>query len=275
MTLKKMFLLTMSVMLGLTACGGQASKAEEPADDGLLQFSDPTDEMPRVTLHTTMGDIKLVLYPSEAPKAVENFVTHCKEGYYDGLIFHRIIKNFMLQGGDPKGTGTGGESIWGAPFEDEFTDRVHNFRGALSMANSGPNSNGSQFFIVQSNQTITAEQADQIMFQMEYNQMERQVYEAQMEGKSPASLNALVDSLNAQLRTMQTEGLSEEQRARYADAIAKYQEVGGTPWLDYKHTVFGHVIEGMDIVDAIAAVETNAQDKPLTPVVIESVTVEE
>lgn len=97
-------------------------------------------------LHTSAGDIKLILFPKKAPKAVENFVTHAKNGYYDGTIFHRVIKQFMIQGGDPDGNGTGGTSIWNREFEDEFTDLKHD-RYTLSMANAGPNTNGSQFFI--------------------------------------------------------------------------------------------------------------------------------
>lgn len=100
-------------------------------------------------INTTMGTIEIRLFPSEAPKAVENFITHAKNGYYDGLIFHRVIKDFMIQGGDPTGTGRGGESIWGSAFEDEFSDCLCNLKGSLSMANAGKNTNGSQFFIVQ------------------------------------------------------------------------------------------------------------------------------
>ncbi|MDE5994015.1 MAG: peptidylprolyl isomerase, partial [Oscillospiraceae bacterium] len=96
------------------------------------------------TIITNMGEIKIKLFPEYAPKAVENFVTHAQEGYYNGLIFHRVINNFMIQGGDPNGTGTGGESIWGEPCEDAFTPELHNLRGALSMANAGPSTNGSQ-----------------------------------------------------------------------------------------------------------------------------------
>ncbi|MBE6183043.1 MAG: peptidylprolyl isomerase, partial [Bacillus sp. (in: Bacteria)] len=103
-----------------------------------------------VEMHTNMGKIKIKLFPELAPKTVENFVKHSENGYYDGLIFHRVINGFMIQGGDPSGNGTGGESIYGAPFEDEFTPQLFNLRGALSMANAGPNTNGSQFFIVQS-----------------------------------------------------------------------------------------------------------------------------
>ena len=101
-------------------------------------------------MHTNMGDVEIKLFPEHAPKTVENFTTHAKNGYYNGLIFHRVIKDFMIQGGDPTGTGMGGESIWGNSFEDEFTPKLHNLRGALCMANAGPNTNGSQFFIVQS-----------------------------------------------------------------------------------------------------------------------------
>ena len=103
---------------------------------------------PIAVLQTNQGDIELELRPDLAPKTVENFTTHIKNGYYDGVIFHRIIKNFMIQGGDPTGTGRGGESIWGPRFEDEFTTKAQfNRVGVLAMANAGPNTNGSQFFI--------------------------------------------------------------------------------------------------------------------------------
>jgi len=101
-----------------------------------------------VVFETTQGNIELKMYEDKAPKAVENFVTHVQNGYYDGLIFHRVIKNFMIQGGDPTGTGRGGESIWGEPFEDEFAPNlVFDRAGLLAMANRGRNTNGSQFFI--------------------------------------------------------------------------------------------------------------------------------
>ena len=95
-------------------------------------------------MKTTLGDIKILLFPDAAPKAVENFTTHAKNGYYTGIIFHRVIPDFMIQGGDPTGTGRGGESIWGKSFEDEFSVDYHNIRGALSMANAGPSTNGSE-----------------------------------------------------------------------------------------------------------------------------------
>lgn len=177
-------------------------------------------------IHTTMGDISVKFFPEQAPKAVENFLTHAKNGYYNGIIFHRVIPDFMIQGGDPTGTGMGGESIWGRPFPDEFSRELFNLRGALSMANSGPNTNGSQFFIVQ------ASSVDPRMMQQV-----RQVYPE--------------------------------------DIANEYAECGGTPWLDFRHTVFGQVFEGMDVVDAICNAPRNGSDKPLEDISITGVDVVE
>ena len=114
----------------------------------MIQFEKPAAGEKIAVMKTSMGEIVLKFFPGQAPKAVENFLTHAENGYYDGLKFHRVIPGFMIQGGDPQGTGTGGESIWGEPFGDEFSMDLWNFRGALSMANAGPDTNGSQFFIV-------------------------------------------------------------------------------------------------------------------------------
>ncbi len=148
--------------------------------------------MSRATLHTSAGQIVLELHDDDAPKTVENFRKLAADGFYDSLVFHRVIPDFMIQGGCPEGTGRGGP---GYTFEDEFNDHKV-ARGALAMANAGPNTNGSQFFIV------TAEAA---------------------------------------------------------------------PWLDGKHTVFGEIVDGMDVVDAIESTETDASDRPLEPQVIERV----
>jgi cyclophilin family peptidyl-prolyl cis-trans isomerase len=148
------------------------------------------------TLHTNHGAIAVELFDEDAPKTVENFRKLAGDGFYDGIIFHRVIKDFMLQGGDPTGTGTGGP---GYTFEDEINDHKI-VRGALAMANAGPNTNGSQFFIVTTD---------------------------------------------------------------------------AAPWLDGKHTVFGHVTDGMDAVDAIEALETDGRDKPTTDAVIERVELSE
>lgn len=177
-----------------------------------------------VVMNTNKGAIKIKLFKEQAPKTVENFITHAENGYYDGIIFHRVIQDFMIQGGDPTGTGMGGESIYGSTFEDEFTMDLFNLRGALSMANAGPGTNGSQFFIVQN-------------------------------GQAPASAAQLTDG------------------GWPAEIAEAYEKMGGTPHLDQKHTVFGQVIEGMDVVDAIATVEVGAQDKPVEDVVIESIDV--
>ena len=123
-------------------------------------------------MHTNMGDISIRLFPEFAPKTVENFTTHAKNGYYDGLTFHRVIKDFMIQGGDPDGTGAGGKSIWGDSFEDEFDKKLLNIRGSLAMANSGPATNGSQFFINQGGPSATAEELKtQFDYDTQYNSL--------------------------------------------------------------------------------------------------------
>ncbi len=141
-----------------------------------------------VILETTQGSLTIRLMPDIAPKTCENFTTLIGQGYYDGVVFHRIIKDFMIQGGDPTGTGTGGESCWGGKFEDEFHPKVKfKNKGLLAMANAGPNTNGSQFFIT----TVKA------------------------------------------------------------------------PWLHMKHTIFGEVVEGYDVVEKLENVDTDGSDRPL------------
>ncbi|MDG3133041.1 Cof-type HAD-IIB family hydrolase [Streptococcus suis] len=185
-------------------------------------------EGPVARIQTNYGALVVKLFPEIAPKTVANFVALAKDGYYDGVIFHRIIKDFMIQGGDPTGTGMGGESIYGAAFEDEFSMEVFNLRGALSMANAGPNTNGSQFFIVQ-NQN----------FPYNAKELER--------GGWPKEI------------------------------AATYVEQGGTPHLDQRHTVFGHLFDedSFSVLDAIAAVDTDAADRPKEDVVIESIEIED
>lgn len=107
----------------------------------------------KAVIRTNMGDITVKLFPEIAPKTVENFVGLAEKGYYNGIVFHRVIPDFMIQGGDPTGSGMGGESLWGDSFEDEFSSEAFNLNGALSMANAGPNTNGSQFFIVTASNT--------------------------------------------------------------------------------------------------------------------------
>src|SRR4051794_24942326 len=234
----------MAIVLVLAACGTSTTKKEEAkpkssttkteqkegdqqvSKEGYPQLSTEVSENEKlVEMETSMGIIKIKLFPEFAPKAVENFVKHSEEGYYDGLIFHRVIKDFMIQSGDPEGNGTGGESIWGNPFEDEFSNNLFNLRGALSMANAGANTNGSQFFIVQKT------------------------------------------SLDPSMK-------GEMDKAGYPkEIIDAYDKNGGTPWLDHRHTVFGQVIEGMDIVDKIADTKVDAKDKPEQDVVIKEIKV--
>ena len=121
----------------------------EPIMNNFDQVAMPETGEQIVVMETSKGTIKIRLFPEYAPKTVENFVGLIEKGYYDGLTFHRVIPDFMIQGGDPTGTGRGGESFWGGKFEDEFSPNLSNIKGALSMANAGPNTNGSQFFIVQ------------------------------------------------------------------------------------------------------------------------------
>ncbi|GAD16588.1 peptidylprolyl isomerase [Lentilactobacillus otakiensis] len=177
---------------------------------------------PKATIKTNHGDIVVQLFPEEAPKTVENFVALAEKGYYNGVIFHRVIPDFMIQGGDPTGTGMGGESSFGGNFADEFSPELFNINGALSMANAGPDTNGSQFFIV------TNEHVD--------------------------------DGMISQMKT-----------AGYPEEIIDAYKNGGTPWLDFRHTVFGQVISGMDVVKEISKVKKNSQDKPDEDVVMESV----
>lgn len=164
------------------------------------EIKNQTDSTLVAIMVTSMGTIEIELYPHETPKTVENFAGLAQKGYYNGVIFHRVIDNFMIQGGDPTGTGHGGESLWGGRFEDEISQNLrHDVPGVLSMANAGPNTNGSQFFI-----TIVP-----------------------------------------------------------------------TPWLDGKHTVFGKVVNGLDVIFAIGKVPTSKPaDKPLEDIVIKSVNIE-
>lgn len=190
--------------------------------------TDIADNEAAVKIKTSAGDITIKLFPEEAPLAVENFLTHAKEGYYNGIIFHRVINGFMIQGGDPDGEGTGGQSIWsgkddsidaGNGFKNEISAFLYNIRGALAMANAGADTNGSQFFINQN----PADASGQLS-----------------SGKTPGKI------------------------------IEAYKN-GGNPSLDGGYTVFGQVIEGMDVVDKIASSETDASDKPTSDITINSI----
>lgn len=255
--MKKRILLGMVASLLLTACQTttktpasssqttsssssiDTSAAQQFAKDLAYAINNPKAHFPQlspevaenealVKLQTSQGDISIKLFPEQAPLTVENFLTHAKEGYYKDTTFHRVIEGFMIQGGDPLGNGTGGQSIWagkdteidpGTGFKDEISAFLYNIRGSLSMANAGPATNGSQFFINQ--------------------------------GKNDVS--------------------NQVATGNYPEKIIQAYKNGGNPNLDGRHTVFGQVIEGMDIVDQIAASETDDSDKPKTPITITTI----
>ena len=236
-------------------------------------------EMPKegdtiAILHTSMGDITWRFFPENAPKAVESFTTLAKDGKYDNTIFHRVINDFMIQGGDYENhNGTGGTSSFGKAFEDEFANTLYNIRGSVAMANSGVNTNGSQFFINQagpssfSRDNISDYETMYAMYENYYNQYVT-AYGAQF-----TSMYATVDDfINA------NGGISPLKHAITEDVYKLYEENGGNIHLDGAlratggHTVFAQVIDGMDVVDAIAKVEVNADDnKPVKDVILESV----
>lgn len=190
-----------SFLLVLIIIGCKDSNSNNNNESSIVTDSTVTNDSILVAvMQTNMGTIEIELFEKQTPKTIENFTGLAKKGYYDGIIFHRVIDKFMIQGGDPTGTGRGGESLWGGKFEDEFDPTLkHDVPGILSMANAGPNTNGSQFFIT----------------------------------------------------------------------------VISTPWLDGHHTIFGKVINGMDVVYAISKVPASKPgDKPLKDVVMEKVTIE-
>jgi peptidyl-prolyl cis-trans isomerase B (cyclophilin B) len=214
-------------------------------------------------MHTSMGDVSIRFFPEAAPKAVQNFIDHAKQGYYNGLTFHRVINDFMIQGGDPEGTGQGGESIWGKPFEDEFDTKLLNLRGSLSMANAGPGTNGSQFFINQQGAKSFGTRKDYEPA-ASYQQMIDMYGEAMVKQYYPT-----VDDFAKQM-LYQYDWVPNE-------VWDLYEKNGGNLSLDGAwrksggHTVFGQVFAGMDVVDAIAAVNTDNNDKPLTAVTVTTI----
>ena len=265
------------LLFSLAGC----SSGSEPANNIGTQYADkaygfqleaPAAGEQVAVMHTSKGDITLRFFPEAAPKAVQNFKEHAEKGYYDGLLFHRVIQDFMIQGGDPKGNGTGGESIFGSKFEDEFDQKLLNLTGAVSMANSGPNTNGSQFFINQSNAAAFGtrddytEKAMQQQFKDSYNQL------AGMYGSQ----------FTSQFKDWKAFYNSQYTETYIYDWIPSevwdlYEKHGGNISLDGAwrktggHTVFAQVIEGMDVVEAIAKVSTDDNDKPLKDVTIDSI----
>jgi peptidyl-prolyl cis-trans isomerase B (cyclophilin B) len=216
----------------------------------MLQLQPPTTGEELAVLHTTMGDITLRFFPSEAPLAVENWLTKARAGEYDGVIFHRVIDGFMIQGGCPEGTGRGGTSIWGDTFDLEFSVNLRHFRGALAMAHARGHM-GSQFYIVQNSS-----------LHPQYVSLFSQIVEEADEriGVRPDGTYFYVRDLHP------------------PEAYAHFISHGGTPNLDHwwsqmppAHPIFGHVVDGMDVVDAIALTPRDGDDRPLEDVIINSI----
>jgi len=219
----------LALLCSLAGCGRKQIEIQE---EPVLNYTAPEPGEEIVIIHVRdYGDIKLKLFPDLLPEACENFVTLAQQGYYDELIFHRVIANFMIQGGDPRGDGTGGESCWGGEFDGGVSEQLIHVPGALAYANSGGTStDGSQFYLVTGYQ-VTDEMLDELT---ENNNM----YFTQ-------------------------------------EAREFYTQYGGAPHLDGGYTVFGQVIDGLDVVWQISQTETNSDAKPKKAVYIETVTVEQ
>jgi len=281
------FFLSLMIGFSMTSCGSSSgnssaassqvsseavsektqSTASQNSSISSLQLGDQL-QLPQkgeqiAVLQTNYGTIKIRLFPQEAPKTVENFIGLIQKEYYNGLTFHRVVKDFMIQGGDPKGNGTGGESLWGGTFEDEFSANLVNLRGSLAMANSGANTNGSQFFINQAGPV-----SSNVWSQYESLYSQLKTYDQSKWPQIAAN----------QYTILNTDSLTDTYKKLY-------EKQGGNPSLDgaYNaftpkrgHTVFGQVFEGMDAVDAIAQVEVDSTSKkPKADVVIQKATVEQ
>ena len=254
---KRFFALVLAAVAvcGMAGCGGDTEQAQTNTDvdtKTILQAQMPEEGEEIAVITTSEGVVKMRFFPEEAPKAVENFKTLAKDGYYDGLTFHRVINDFMVQTGDPTATGRGGESCWGEDFETEVSEKLHFYRGAVAMANAGPDTNGSQFFIVQ--QKTVMEDA----------------------------LKAIEDAIGnneEEVGITLTDGNFYTLSQLYPEEVMNYyREQGGSAHLEYVfgngYSIFGQVFEGMEAVDAIAAAETDESDKPVQDITIESITFE-
>lgn len=220
------------LLAGCSGSGGLFIGSSRPSqvDSAELQFQTPAEGDPIAVISTSMGDISIVLYPEYAPMAVENFTGLAGQGYFEGVTFHRVEKDFIIQTGDATGTGQGGASIWqNRDYPIEYTPKLRHYAGAVALAaaSDGSVDNLSQFYIV----SCPADTIDR------------------------DSAQNLTDS-----------GLPQQ-------AVDTYRQVGGAPYLDGLDTVFGQVYDGMDVVDAINAVETDENGRPLEDVSILSVTV--
>lgn len=227
-------ILALAVILCLTFTGCSEELELDDGPDELYQYAMPEDGDEIAVIHTSMGDITVRFFPKYAPKAVKNFLTLAKQGYYDGTKFHRVIFDFMIQAGSPNGDGSSGESIYGKGFGVEATPMLHHLYGALAMANTGqPNSNNVQWYIVHN-----------------------------------TSLG--VTYLGDQLKQLQAQNNKLGYTKKVIDA---YKVYGGAPCLDQSYTVFGQVIDGQDVLDRIGRIRTDANDRPVEDIVVTSIEV--
>jgi len=227
--------------------GPLAYRLQQPTRMLQLEPLTPGEEL--AILHTNQGDITIRFFPEEAPIAVTNFKTHARNGYYDGLLFHRVIPNFMIQGGCPLGTGSGGESVWGDRFDTERSFNLRHFRGALAMAHAGPGTIGSQFYIVQNNQLDTR-------YISEFTAMKDHLDDV---------IGILPDGTQVTLGCWHP-----------IEGLDYFIENGGTPHLDWfwsngPHPVFAHVVSGMEVVDTIANTPQGANNRPTDDMIIERI----
>lgn len=274
-------LLAVALLLTFAACGGGSGSAGNKAAhvldnaDSLVSMDELTpakgskklgwqldapqkgDEIAVVTMKT--GEvIKIRFFPDQAPKAVYNFKLHAIQGYYDGLTIHRVMENFMIQSGSPDGTGTDGVSVWEQEFEDEFTSGLVNIDGALSMANRGPATNGSQFFINCTNSP--PQSATWSQYEQAYEEF-KEIYAANKE---------YIDS-NPNLKTLDMDKVTDEYKKFYEAQGGNMHLDGAYSTNGTGHTVFGQVFEGMDSVYAFSKVDTDSYDKPVEDLVIEKI----
>ena len=298
--MKKILCVVLAAVLcfGLTACADNQTGSGTPTamggdtrtpqtvgnaypDKALgFQLELPSAGEEIAVMHTNYGDIYIRFFPEAAPKAVQNFTTHAKNGYYNGLTFHRVIADFMIQGGDPEGKGTGGESIWGESFEDEFDSKLLNLRGSLAMANSGVNTNGSQFFINQAKPDANLKES------MWYSNAKFVQLKQQLEAEYDGMVADYGAEIIEKFYGTKEEAVKSQLPTYISNAIPEtvwelYEQYGGNLHLDGAwretggHTVFGQVFKGMDVVDQIAAVNVDPNYKPKADVIINSIEIVE
>ncbi len=303
LTLKKLLpmILAIAIILSVAGCG-QKNKDDSSSTDGAsssktpsstavgengsrtdkkvgFQLQSPEENEEIAVFETTLGTICFRLFPDEAPLAVENFVSLINEGYYNNITFHRVVNSDtfgIVQGGDPTATGSGGASIWGENFEDEFNANLVNLRGSLAMANSGANTNGSQFFINTTTNAVSKADAEtnEANFKASYDQAKtyyKTEYDqyVQYYGNEFTKIYPSFDDYFNKIYYCApiVEKVSDE-------VWELYDKYGGNISLDGAfrdfggHTVFGQVFKGMDVVDKIAAVEVDQNSKPVEKVII-------